>query len=336
MAVDPFTMGAIGGGLDILGGIFGNIFSSGEREEAERLMQQAFKRIESLPIPDIQKRIIYQQYQSSGDLTPESLQKTLEEHVPPKLLQEEQANKIKQEAALSALEQITKTGMGAQDRLALEQARRQAAQDAQARISSIRSQMGQRGQGGSGAELAMMLSGAQAADDRQAMENMQAASSAADRRARALQDVFAGRSQIRAADLDVNKYNVGAENAYNRFLAQNAMNRQLQNAQMRQEANLRNLQNRQNLANMNVEQYNREQQRLGHDAKLQQYNMELAKRQALSGMQGQQAAQKMGQAQNTAQSWASIGKGGGDILRGMAAQENADRDYELKKKVFGV
>ena len=110
--MDPFALSAIGGGINILGGILGGIFGSNEQEEANRLMQQAMARIESLPIPDIQKRIVFQQYMSAGDLSPESLQKTLEEHVPPTILKEELEQKSKQEAALNALEQISKTGLG--------------------------------------------------------------------------------------------------------------------------------------------------------------------------------------------------------------------------------
>ena len=281
-------------------------------------------RIESLPIPDIQKRIVFQQYMSAGDLSPESLQKTLEEHVPPTILKEELEQKSKQEAALNALEQISKTGLGAQDRLALEQARRQAAQDSQARIASIASQMEQRGMSGAGQELATMLQAGQAADDRQAMENLQIAANAASNRQNALKDLFSSRSQMRAADLDVNKYNVGVQNEAQRFRTQNEMNRDLQNKQWIMQANMQNLQNKQQLQNANVEQHNKEQQRLGHDAKIAQYNMEMAKRQALAGLQAGQAQQKQQQAQSTAQNWSTIGGGAANMLGGLAQMQNAN------------
>ena len=170
----------------------------------------------------------------------------------------------KQEQAVSEFEKISKTGLGAPDKLALEKARRSAAQDAMARMATIESQAKQRGQFGGGAQLAMQMKAAQDADDRQAMENLQIAANAAQNRQNALANLMSGAGQIRQQDLAVEESNVQAKRLRDQQIMQNAVARAQWNAQNRQNVNQLNLQRQQQIADANTQQYNQEQYRRGY------------------------------------------------------------------------
>lgn len=318
--MEPLTAGLLGSAIgNIGGGLLGSLFSGDDRDAAMADINEAIKIIDQLPIPDVDKRIIFEQFQESGSLSPQVLQKTIEEHVPPKVLQEQQQNKLRQEAAMRELEQMSKTGMGAQERLALEQSRRQAAQDSQAKLATIQQQMQAQGMGGSGAQIAAMLGSGQAADDRQAMEALQIAAQAGNRRKDAIKDMFSAAGQMRSADLDVDKYNVGTENEANRFAAQNAINRSIQNANFANQANVMNLQRSQQVSDANVGQENKERLRLGHDAKLAMADAAYRKAGMKAGALQSRANVHAGNAASTAQNWANIGSAGGSLLgMGMA------------------
>lgn len=301
--------GVVAAGAQIAGGIIGANAAAEESERAMGLLNDAVRRIDALKIPDITKRIIYQQYMQSGSLTPETLTSVIEEHAPVALLTENPAMRQKQEQAVSEFEKISKTGLGAPDKLALEKARRSAAQDAMARMATIESQAKQRGQFGGGAQLAMQMKAAQDADDRQAMENLQIAANAAQNRQNALANLMSGAGQIRQQDLAVEESNVQAKRLRDQQIMQNAVARAQWNAQNRQNVNQLNLQRQQQIADANTQQYNQEQYRRGYLAPMQQYQMEMQKQQAIANLYGQKAGVHMLQGQNKAQMWNQIGRG---------------------------
>ena len=211
--MEPMTMLAIGSGIASLAcGLIGGSNASAEAEKAMALLDSAMERIRNLDVPDTTKEIIYQQFMSVGDFTPQQLNKTIEENAPLALIKEDPKNRLRQEATFNQVQQLTQTGLGAQDKLAMEQARRQASQDALSKMASIESEAKRRGQFGGGQALALKAQAAQSSADRQAMENMQAAANAAQNRQAALKNAYEMASGMRATELGTEEKNVAARN----------------------------------------------------------------------------------------------------------------------------
>lgn len=115
-----------------------------------------------------------------GQLTPEQLSKLPEEAQQAILLKESPEMRQKQLAQQQAMEQLATTGMGAQERFALEQSRLKAAQDAQARMQGLMQQYQQMGQAGGPAAMMAQAQALQQTAQSEYMANLQAASMAAE------------------------------------------------------------------------------------------------------------------------------------------------------------
>ena len=300
--------GPIGAGIGGLLGLIGG--ASEDQTDPAELMRQAGAQFQGVSTPDILKAIAYQQYQSSGALTPQQLSQLPIEQQAAIQLQENPEMRQKQMAQLQAMQQLAQTGMGPQERLAMAEATQRAGQESQARNAAILNQFQQRGQAGGGGALAAMLSGQQQTSQNEMMANLQAAAQAAQTRQSAIAQAMQGASGLRAQDLGVQESNVAAQRQRQLFDIQNQMARQQANAQYANQANLYNLQNQQNIMNQNAQQANQELYRQGYLAPQQQFQNQMSLAAGKAGIYGQQAnlAQQQNQAQ--AQNWANLAGSG--------------------------
>lgn len=298
------------------GGILGGLFDEGP--DVQALIEKMMKQYEGIVPPDLARAITYAQYKQGGSLTPQQLsQLPVEAQAAVKLVENPEMRQ-KQQVQLQQLEQLSQTGMGPQELLALEQSRRAAASDAQARFKSLMQQYQQMGQAGGGASLAAQLQSAQAADDRESMSNMQAAAMAAENRRNAIQQAFTAASGMRQQDLQVNQYNTENLRQKQMFDIQNALTRQQLNAQYANQANMYNLQRQQQVLDQNTQQFNQELYRQQFLAPQQMFQNQMALANAKANIYGMQANLQQQQAQaqsqanmNTMMGLAQMGMGYG-------------------------
>jgi|CXWL01.1.fsa_nt_gi hypothetical protein len=189
------------------------------------------------------------------------------------------------QAQMSALEQLSgyaKGEMTPADASMMEQIRRGAAAQGQARQQAILSEMQQRGQGGSGAELIAKLKSGQAEADRASQEGMALQQQLQQRALQALsqQGQLAGsvRNQEFGEKSDIAK----SKDIINQFNLQNKQNVGQRNVSSQNTAQLANLGERQRLADQAVNMRNRQQE---YNKGLEQtrYNNELQRALGMAG-----------------------------------------------------
>jgi hypothetical protein len=295
----------------IIGGVIGNIASAGDRKKAEAAMREAVQIIDSVGAPpDLSREIIYQKLQQVGVMTPE-LEQAIDVGISKvEQIQEDPTAREAQVQALQAMSQLGKTGIGAEDRAALNQIRSEVQRDAEAKRQQIIQQAQMRGQAGAGAELAAQLLGAQAAADRSSAEGDRIAAQAADARRNALQQLASQSHQLRDQDFNVAQAKAKAADAFRQFDVQNQMGVQQRNVSSKNQAQQRNLEEAQRISDANTQQANQEKLRQA-EAQRQYWadQLDLAKSRsgARSGMQNYYT----GEADRTARMWQGIGYAAG-------------------------
>jgi hypothetical protein len=303
------------GGANILGGIFGGSAAAAEAEKAERIINDSIARINALQIPDITKKIIYDQYMSVGNFTPDMLDKVIEENAPLSLVKEDPRYRAKMQSSLAQLEQRTK-GLSAEGELALEKSRRRTSQDVLAQLASIESEAKRRGTLSSGGTLASKLKAVQAGADRQSMGGLEAAALAEKSSSQNLENFIRSLSADEQTRLEVQGKNVQARNLRDEQLMRNAIAREQYNKEAANRANLRNLDERQRAFDANTGISIGEQRRVGYEAPMKMFDMNLGKTNALNSMYGKLADVYTGRGQNKAQMWSSLASGAGQMAAG--------------------
>jgi hypothetical protein len=329
MAVDPFTVASFA--APILGGLFGGDNS----DEVNEYMNKAMASLEGIVPPDLAKAIVYDLYTQGGTLTPQELSKLPEELQQVVLLKEDPRAIQRVKAQQSALEELAQTGMGAQERFALEQSRLKSAQDFAANLKSIEQQSQQRGLAGSGASLAMQLSAAQQGSQNEAMQNMQAAAMAAENRRGAIAQAMAGAQNLRQQDLAVEQSNVEAKRQRQIFDIQNALARQQANAQMAQQSNIYNLQRQQEVMDRNIQQANQEALRRNYLAPQLMYQNQLGLANSRAKIYGERAGLAQSQGQARAQGIADMFGGISSAALGYGKAQQEARQTDLKGAISG-
>jgi len=300
-----------------LGGAIGGLFDS---DESQEYMQKALEQYEGLIPPDLAKAIIYTQYQQGGQLTPEQMQSLPIEAQKAIQIVESPEMRQKQEVQRQNLEQLARTGMGPQELLALEKVRRTTASDAQARLKSLMAKRQEMGQVSGGDTLASALQINQAADDRAAMDAMQASSMAAENRRSAIKQAYDAATGMRNTDLDVTKANAENERAKQQFDIQNAFTRQRENAAARERAQRANVERQQNVIDKNIAQQNAELRRRSYEAPQLMWENQMGLAKAKSDIYSNQSKNEIDRAKADAENWKNIASGIGDIGGGFTQQ----------------
>jgi len=307
---------AIGAGAAILGSaginVLGNLlFGGGDSEAQMAAINKALAQFEGIVPPDLAKSIVYTAYQQGGTLTPQQLSSLPIEAQEVIQLQERPEMRRRQEAQLSALESLARTGMGPQERLAMEESRLRAAQEAQSRQQGLLQKYQEMGRLGDTGSLMAQLQGQQQSSQDEMLGNMRAAAMAAENRRAAIQQAMSGAERMRQQDLGVDQSNIEARRQRQEFDVRNAIARQQYNAQSAQQANMMNLQRQQQIMDMNIKQQNDEAYRRGYLAPQQMYANQMGLAQARAGAY-------LGKGQAEGQRAAAQAQGVRDIFGGLS------------------
>lgn len=295
----------------IVGGIIGNIASKGDRQRAQNAMKDAMDIIDLVGAPpDLSAKIILEKLQQVGVLTPEMEKDINLGFSKVAQIQEDESLKDAQKQALEALKTRGQIGLGPEEKAALNQIRREVAQDEEAKRQQILQNMAQRGMAGSGAELIAQLQSSQASTQRSAEQGEQLGALASQRALEAIRSAGSLGGDIRTQDFNVARTRGEAEDAVNRFNIEQSINRQSRNIGARNLAQERNLREQQRIADENIRTENQERYRQA-DAKRQFWLDQLGYAKQRSG--ARQGAQDYytDEAGATRQMWGNIGSGVG-------------------------
>lgn len=255
--------GGIGGSIGgIIGGIIGGDKASGDRSKGQGYAEQAFNELLAIGLPpDLSKEIIMQKFQEAGIMTPELEQEISVQHSKLAELQEDPETRNAQMEALNTFKSLSKTGLGAQDKAALNQVRDSVQRDLEGKRQQILQQMQQRGMGGSGAELITQLQASQGDANKASMESDRLAAMAQERALSALDKSAGLASNVRGQDYTVAANKAKAQDELNRFNVDNQRSVQSRNVAARNTAQAQNLSNKQRISDANVNMSNQEKLR---------------------------------------------------------------------------
>lgn len=180
--MDPITGLMIGSAVaPVVGGAAGWLFGADEREEEKRLREQ-----------------MVHDFDFNSDVTAQEVQAGLAQDG-----QMDPAARQAQMLALADLQQRAREGgLGLQERAQLAEAQAETERAAQANRQAVIQRQRQMGRGGGGQELAALLSGEQAAANRQSAAGLQAAAGGAQRAQQAMTQAGALASGVRGQDFN--------------------------------------------------------------------------------------------------------------------------------------
>lgn len=319
--MDPMTMAMLAGtAANVAGGIIGGNAAKKAADKAAKQQKEMYERniaiLEAVGIPSVEaQKIALENPEYVGDLVNEVMGPSAMEEISldPQLRQN-------QMDVLAELQDLSQTGMGIQDRVALDEALQAAAGQDQSRQRAIESQMAQQGLSDSGVNLAARLNSAQQANQ-MANQNARAlAGQSQNARMAALNSLASQSGQLEQLD-----WGRGAQKAS----AADAI--QQSNVALRNQANQFNLQNKQALENQRAANTNT--QEIQNKGLLQQdYQNRLNQAKAKIGMNADfgatQAQNTLTSGQGEANMWAGLGSGLGQLGTAYAGHE---RDKELAK-----
>lgn len=275
---------------DLLSNLLGGSAGKDDMEMATGLSREAVEQLKQLYVPTVaEQEILLRNPELAGLLEAEQLQdsRLSNVHVDPRLRQ----------AQMSALEQIaglSETGLGAQDKAAFNELRRQASAEAQAQSSAALQNAAARGTLDSGDTLMAQLMAGQQAANRASQGGDQLAAQAAAARREALAMKANMSSQMGQQDFNQKSQIAAAQDAINRF-----------NTQNRQDVNQYNLGNKQNIANQTAANAN--QQEMYNKGLIQQkFQNQLSKATGTAGATQNLANMYAGQGQAAAQGQAQM------------------------------
>jgi len=288
-------------GASLVGGLVGQNQNRQARRGAEAAQARANALIGNVKLPDIDlMKLNLESPELIGQYAP--LLEQLQQMGPSAMEGVSTDPRLKQ-AQMQALEQLSgfsKGEMSLADSSMVEQIRRGAAAQGQARQSAILSEMQQRGQGGSGAELIARLKSGQAEADRASQEGMALQQMLQQRALSALsqQGQLAGsvRNQEFGEQSDIAK----SRDIINQFNTQNKQNVGQRNVSSQNQAQLGNLNARQQVADSAVAMRNRQQQ-YNKALEQQRYANEMTRAQAMAGQQANLTNYLTGKGQADAQ-----------------------------------
>jgi hypothetical protein len=272
--------------LDFLGG--GDAGKS-EMKESNKLMRDSVARLEAIGIPTIEaQRIVLQNPELVEPLIAEQMGVSQMENV-----QMDPRLQAAQRAALDEMSGLAKTGIGAEDRAAFNQLRRQAAGAAEAQQASTMQEMASRGMLDSGANLIAQLQAGQSQADRMSQEGDRIAASASEARRAALGQQANMASQMSAQDLGLKTGKASAADTIAQFNTQQRAQTGAANQgyKVDRASQLANIANQQEVANKGLiqQKYQNEIQRAGGIAQQQNAQAQNLQQQAAAAQQGQQA-----------------------------------------------
>lgn len=257
----------------------GDFLSGGNNDKAAAARQGATDQLNSLVLPDVSEmQLQLEQMVQQGVITPEQAQTYLVEQSDMNNISTDPKLKQAQLDALSGLQDISSNkGLTAADRAQLQSI--QTGEDTAARGAreAILQNAQARGMGGSGIELLQQFQNQQDSATRKSQRDLDVAAMAQNRALQALQQAGQLGGQIQAQDFNQQAQVAGANDAINKFNAQNQQNVELVNTKARNIAQAQNLSEQQRVADSNVDLKNQQQK---YNKSLQQQQFDNAYKKA--------------------------------------------------------
>lgn len=257
--------------------------------ESNKLMRDSVARLEAIGIPTIEAQKIVLQ-------NPELVEPLIAEQMGASKMEDVQMDPRLQAAQRSALDEMTglgQTGLGAEDRAAFNQLRRQAAGAAEAQQASTMQEMAGRGMLDSGANLIAQLQAGQSQADRMSQEGDRLAASASEARRAALGQQANMASQMSAQDIGLKTGKASAADTIAQFNTQQRAQTGAANQgyKVDRASQLANIANQQEVANKGLIQqnYQNQIQKAGGIAQQQNSQAQNLQQQAAGAQQAQQA-----------------------------------------------
>lgn len=317
---------------NLLSGLFGGSSAGkSEMDESNDLLRQNIANLEKIGIPTIEAQKIALE-------TPEIAEQLIAEQMGPSAFEDVALDPRLEQSQYQALDEIANlasVGISPEDRAQLNQARREAAGQAQSAQQGILQQMAERGTLDSGSQLAAQLQAAQSSADRMSQEGDRIAEQGAAARRAALMNQANLSSQMQNQNLDLQSNLAQASDAISRF-----------NTQNRSDANRYNVGTKQRVADAGVDIRN--QQEIANKGLIQnKFNNEIARatginnaNTAMASNLQNQASAKQGAAQSkTAAIGDLIGTGisaYGAGKKTQLAQDRLDLDKDIAEKEWGI
>jgi len=304
----------------IIGGLLGELFGAGDRQLAEEAMKEAFAEIDKVGAPpDVAREILLEKFNQVGLYTPE-LEQAVDIGVS-KVAQIQEAPELReaQMGALRMLQEQSKTGLTAEDRVALNQMRKQVSTDAEAKRAQIIQNMQARGIAGGGAELAAQLQQAQSGANLGSEEADRLAAMAQQRAREALSQGASLAGEVRGQEFDIERDKAQAADEFQRFGVQQSIARQERNIAEQNSADRLNLGEKQRISEKNIGQSNLEKQRQ-RTAESEAYQLALDRAKAKAAAQTAKAGFYGGKAEDIGKVWSGVGTGVGGVFSGLSKQ----------------
>lgn len=312
----------------IIGGLIGGKKAGAKEDAANANMAAALEEFRKIKAPTIaEQEITPEMFQYLQDYLP---QLENSENLGPSGYEDISVDPRLQQQQMQALEQLSELsngGLSAADIAGLQQVRRGAAAEAEAKQGQILQEMQQRGQGGSGAELIARLKSAQSGADRQSAESLEIAKQAQERALQALTGGASLAGQVRGQEFGEQADVAKAKDLVNQFNTQNRQAVQTRNVGAQNQGQQLNNQNRQNIANQNTAQRNNAEQ-YNKQLSQQQFQNQMQRAGGMSGQYNNMAGAQNQQAGRIAQTYAGIGQGVDQIGAAMLSDETTKENLE--------
>ena len=281
-------------GLPVVGGLFDD-----NEDKAKDIYDQILRQYQNLELPDIKwQNYKPEETQVMGDYTPESYQA--------QTLEEDPLMRGKQMDYLNQLQNLSTTGLAAEDQAAFEKAKSNAAQMARSGREAESARLKARGLSGSGMELAAREAANQEAASRAQSAGLDQAAASARQRALYNQAYGSELSSQKNQDMELQAKNKDILNKFNEM-----------NTSGRNEAQKYNLANRQNIYGGNVANRNQAQQynlEGSAGAREAAYKRQLEKMGLVSGAMGTQAQSYLAQAEANRNKRKALGQAVGTAI----------------------
>lgn len=214
---------------------------------SERAVQEANKYFAGLSQPQLKALGL----ESVGDMDAEQIKNFVADQSKMNDISTDPRLQQAQMESLTGLQDISKTGLNAQDRAQLAQIRTQEESQARGAREAILQNAQERGVGGSGLELMSQMKNQQEAATRQSTRDQEIAALAEQRKQAALQQSGQLAGQMQGTQFAQQAQVAEANDLMNKFNVANQQQTEATNVAARNQAQQYNLQNQQSLANQN-------------------------------------------------------------------------------------
>lgn len=321
--MDPTSigLGVAGLGSGILGGILGNQQYQMEQQQ----LQNAIKQFTDIGVPPTQAlQIVFQKYQSAGQLTPQMQQAF--QQAQSQMGQIQANDPTLQNAQLGALNQLEQIGSNGGMNLAMQANLQKQLNDSNAanagRVGAIQQGFAQRGMGSpSGLEMVAQMQNAQNTTQNQQQASLDAAAQAQQNALNAIEQSGGLAGQMQQNQFSRQAQQAQAQDSINRFNTQMLQSANAANTAAQNQAQQMNLANAQNVMNANTAGQNSTNQYNAQQVQ-QNYNDQLARAAGASQQYGNMGNFQGQQGQRTSNMFGGVGQGIAQL--GTAAQNQSN------------